>query len=70
MEGAAGGDQNKVRGKLIRPNIECTDGYIHLVDTAMLDDAPPWTVTAGQASNVLKEAVLWIWLIALWNAAL
>jgi hypothetical protein len=37
-------DQDQVRAKVIRPNIECSNGYIHLVDTVMLDDAAPWTV--------------------------
>lgn len=49
--------QEKVRAKVIRPNIECTDGYIHLIDTAMLDDAPPWTITASFAVN-LKPSLL------------
>ena len=39
--------REKVRGKIIRPNIECTNGYIHLTDTVMIDDSPPWTVGAG-----------------------
>ena len=38
-----------VRAKVIRPNIECTNGYIHLVDTVMLDDAPPYAVIANSA---------------------
>ena len=37
----------EVQGRVVRPNIECTNGYIHLVDTAMLDDSPPWTVASG-----------------------
>ena len=42
-------EEEKVGGKAIRPNIECTDGYIHLVDTAMLDNAPPWTILSSAA---------------------
>ena len=41
-----------VRGKVIRPNIECTNGYIHLVDTVMIDDAPPYAVIANVASGL------------------
>ena len=37
-------DVENIRAKIIRPNIECLDGYIHIVDTVMIDDAPPWTV--------------------------
>ena len=33
-----------VKAKLIRPNLECTNGYIHLTDTVMIDDTPPWAV--------------------------
>ena len=40
-----------VRAKVVRPNIECTNGYIHLIDTVMLDDAPPYTVIANKATG-------------------
>lgn len=40
-----------VRAKVIRPNIECTNGYIHLIDTVMLDDAPPYAVIASKATE-------------------
>lgn len=51
----------KVQAKVVRPNIECSDGYIHLVDTAMIDDTPPWTVVASKsASNSPHYAVLLI----------
>merc|ERR1711976_381370 len=43
---------DKVRAKVVRPNIECTDGYIHIVDTAMIDDAPPWTVLASKVPKM------------------
>ena len=45
-----------VRGKVIRPNIECTNGYIHLVDTVMIDDAPPYAVIANVASDLQNSA--------------
>ena len=32
---------------MIRPNIECTNGIIHTIDTVMIDDAPPWAVGAS-----------------------
>lgn len=35
---------------MVRPNIECTNGYIHIVDTVMLDDSPPWSLTSGDVS--------------------
>ena len=38
-------------GKIVRPNIECTNGYIHLVDTVMMDDSPPWTVLAASTAT-------------------
>jgi hypothetical protein len=41
------GPGNKIQGRVVRPNIECTNGYIHLVDTVMLDASPPWTVASG-----------------------
>ena len=37
-------DVENIRAKIIRPNLECLDGYIHVIDTVMIDDAPPWTV--------------------------
>jgi len=33
-----------VKAKIIRPNIEVTNGYIHLVDTVLIDDSPAWSV--------------------------
>ena len=42
-------DGDKVRGKVFRPNIECIDGYIHMTDTVMLDDSPPWTAISSDA---------------------
>lgn len=42
----------QVRAKVIRPNIECTNGYIHLVDTVMLDDSPPYKVIANGAPGI------------------
>ena len=31
-------EAENVRAQVVRPNIECLDGYIHLVDTVMIDD--------------------------------
>ena len=39
-------------GKVVRPNIECTNGIIHTVDTVMIDDAPPWAVGAATKSKI------------------
>ena len=55
MDGVNEGDQDKVRGKAVRPNIECTDGYIHMVDTVMFDDTPPWAVIASKAANYSQK---------------
>ena len=47
------------QGKIVRPNIECTNGYIHLVDTVMMDDSPPWTVlAASEASSTVSTLLL------------
>jgi hypothetical protein len=40
----------EIQGKVLRPNMECTNGYIHVVDTVMIDDTPPWAV--GAAAHV------------------
>ena len=37
---------DQVRAKVVRPNGECTNGYVHVVDTVMLDDSPVWAVAA------------------------
>jgi len=56
------GPAGKIKGKIVRPNIECTNGYIHLVDTVMMDDSPPWTVLAAStaASSTYSTALLLI----------
>jgi len=41
-----------IKGRIVRPNIECTNGYIHIVDTVMLDDSPPWAVGGGRRPEV------------------
>ncbi len=43
----------KVTAKVLRPNVECTNGIIHLVDHVFIDDAPPWTV--GGAGRVADD---------------
>ena len=43
---------DQVRAKVIRPNIECTNGYIHLIDTVMLDDSPPYAVIASGVREI------------------
>ena len=45
-----------VRAKVIRPNIECTNGYIHLIDTVMLDDSPPYAVIANGERGLSASA--------------
>ena len=45
-----------VRAKVIRPNIECTNGYIHLIDTVMLDDSPPYAVIANGQQQISSHA--------------
>ena len=52
---------------MIRPNIECTNGIIHTIDTVMIDDAPPWAVgraatprTTGGLALVAAVAILCI----------
>ena len=45
-----------VRAKVIRPNIECTNGYIHLIDTVMLDDSPPYAVIANGQRGISSHA--------------
>lgn len=47
-----------VNGKVIRPNMECTNGIIHLVDTVFMDDAPPWAVGDSSAKNHSNWGVL------------
>ena len=42
---------DKVRAKVVRPNGECLNGYVHLVDTVMLDDAPVWAVDAASSAD-------------------
>ena len=51
------------QGKIVRPNIECTNGYIHLVDTVMMDESPPWTVLA--ASSTISSTSLTTFLLIL-----
>lgn len=41
---------DQVRGKVVRPNGECTNGYVHVVDTVMLDDSPVWAVAAASSA--------------------
>ena len=54
-----------VRGKVIRPNIECTNGYIHLVDTVMIDDAPPYAVIANVASGLKNNVEKLFYILAI-----
>jgi len=42
-----------VRGKVVRPNAECTNGYVHIVDTVMIDDSPVWAVAQSSATPSL-----------------
>ena len=49
---------NEKSGKVIRPNIECTNGIIHTVDTVMIDDAPPWQVGAASTTSWSASAIM------------
>ena len=42
--------------KVLRPNLECTNGVIHLIDTVFIDDAPPWTI--GMATRFTVQLQL------------
>ena len=53
----------KIKGKVVRPNIECTNGYIHLVDTVMIDASPPWTVAAASPAPTLSASLVSVLLI-------
>lgn len=53
----------KIKGKVVRPNIECTNGYIHLVDTVMIDDSPPWSVAAASPAAAVSASLISILLI-------
>ena len=51
------------QARVIRPNIECTNGIIHTIDTVMIDDAPPWvsgdsSMTLGKKALDKREATL------------
>ena len=49
-------ESENIRGKAIKPNMECLDGYIHLIDTVMIDDSPPWAV--GGTAIIRKNSVV------------
>ena len=46
---------DEVRGKVVRPNGECINGYVHVVDTVMIDDSPVWAV--AQSSTTPSQMV-------------
>ena len=52
---------------MIRPNIECTNGIIHTIDTVMIDDAPPWAV--GKASTLRMDLALFTAIVILLGIA-
>ena len=54
---------NDVKAKVIRPNMECSNGIIHMIDTVLIDDTPPWTV--GSDSNALAFNASYLILISL-----
>ena len=41
-----------IQGKVLRPNLECINGYIHLTDTVMIDDTPPWAVGSAPSHRL------------------
>merc|ERR1712029_82978 len=51
-----------VRGKVVRPNGECLNGYVHVVDTVMLDDSPMWAVAAESDAKPISVD-LWAMLL-------
>jgi len=51
------GPSGDIQGKVVRPNIQCTNGYIHLVDTVMVDDTPVWAVGEAVGRAFLPSLV-------------
>ena len=49
---------NEKQARVIRPNIECTNGIIHTIDTVMIDDAPPWAVGRAASGNARGLALV------------
>ncbi|CAB4066816.1 FAS1 [Lepeophtheirus salmonis] len=43
--------EGDINAKVLRPNLECTNGYIHLIDTVLIDDAPPWVLMSYVSSS-------------------
>ena len=58
---------NEKQARVIRPNIECTNGIIHTIDTVMIDDAPPWAV--GKASTLRVDLALFTAIVILLGIA-
>jgi len=46
----------KVTATAARPNVECMNGIIHVIDRVFIDDAPPWTV--GAAATIEPTMIL------------
>jgi hypothetical protein len=44
----------EVKAKVIRPDQECTNGIIHVVDTVFIDNSPPWSVGRAAANRVAR----------------
>jgi len=50
----------KVSATAVRPNVECTNGIIHVVDRVFIDDAPPWTVGAAGGGPAAGHYILFL----------
>jgi len=48
----------KVKGKIVRPNLECINGIIHLVDTVMMNDEVEMRASTTSGSSSLVSALL------------
>ena len=53
--------------KVVRPNIECTNGIIHLVDKVFIDNSPPWTVGSSAPSILSSLLIVMLSVIAALN---
>ncbi len=50
--------RSEIQAKVIRPNVECTNGILHIVDKVFIDEAPPWTV--GSAPKIGSSSTTFI----------
>ena len=43
--------------RVVRPNLECTNGYIHVIDNVLMSDSDV-TVSGGMMSSALANLIL------------